>query len=330
MASFERFISKVPLDSPSNKTAVIRTVWHESQIDFTILLLDQQASLRDQLTVTDEYTGTLPMEQLRKNAGDLEIPYDEFLADTKKIFSSPNGHPDYNYDCEDGIFRWSKNTTSALKLLYGLIILDQVANQSPSILFDLLAINTDLSRKYDDCSSQMQRLQVELSECETLLDQTIGQKETSERMLIAKFTVLLNEKKSKISQLEHFVGNLKSYERSSGTGSNTKDNSIDRNANKRTMSIDSEGSEDVIAQSKVRKRTKGFPKHKSAVDLPVASTSHADLQRRNAFENQSKEALLAAERNSMDKQEEIQRTNPSLDIYEKDTEQILDNMLDEM
>lgn len=334
MISFEYYVSKFALNSPSNKTAVIRTIWNESQIDFTIVLLNQQVatstSLEHSCSILEEYFGELPLSELKKNASALEIPYDEFLAETKNIFCNPNENPDFTCECDHGIFRWSKKTTSDVKLVYASINLNKKPNLSVDILLDLLSINADVNKKYDECSAKMQNLKVQLNECETLLNQTIDEKLTTERNLLTKFTDLLNEKKKKISQLEHLIGNLKTHERTNG-GLYTKDNSIDQNTNKRSISLDSEGSEDVsksidsIAQSKVPKRMKRMTKQKSSIDLPVASTYHSDLSR-NAMENQSK----ASSRTTSDKEDKTPKGSASPTIFDKNTEEIFENMLEQM
>lgn len=330
MASPQCCIQKFKLNEPAQKSAIIRTNWHEHQIEFTIIVVDTDTPTAYQ--TPDEYAGVLTMSKLKEMAEALEKSPEDMISEIKSAFCRADANDKFLFEFCKGNFAWYKKSIDGLKLKYGSIALDVKYNLSFHLLMDLMTIHADLAQKYDECSTTLRQTKINLLESETLLQQTIDEKLSGETNALIKFNALLNEKKMKINQLEHLMKNAKATPKNL---LNTKDDfAIDRNANKRAFVPDEGESESVTVTASVKgnsmldgasadsttrigppKRQKRIRNNKT-VTAPASSTSDPH------FGQKAKDNLNSAVAEPVEKEKTAEKTieTKSQNIYEADTE----------
>lgn len=194
------FITKLPrvtdtLASSECNGFVIQSTWLPSEI--SIVLLCQVSEIG--------YTGHLAHSQLELTAKRLEIPFDNFLADTKAAITQSSSGPyraDFVYELKDCTFTWRKVVSDQLKIIYGSVSL--VA--SPRIQFDLLNTLLDQQQSQQDEAIQMacetKRLLEANTKLQEVLENCLAEKRNLEEVLFRKFLTLINGKKNRIRELE--------------------------------------------------------------------------------------------------------------------------------
>lgn len=194
------FIAKLPRIDPSggsNGDIIIQTTWKSNEVFITLLCVDTNAG----------YSGRLPHSQLSSTADRLEIPFADFLAESKSYLTqSPLGldYPSnkFVFEIKDATFTWRKQVSDQLRIIYGSVPLAA----TPCVHFDLLNRLLDAQSAQRSELAQMaaesKRLLIDNVQLQEVLTKCVAEKTDLEQVLLRKFLELINGKKRRIVQLE--------------------------------------------------------------------------------------------------------------------------------
>lgn len=335
------FITKLPkiISDPnasvgaSSNGFVIRTTWLDCEIQIALQCLDTEIG----------YAAHVAHSQLEETAKRLEIPFDDFLNETKYALtlSSSDGsssRPDFVYELKDATFTWRKRISDQLKIIYGSVTLVV----TPGIQFELL--NTLLSQQQAQqdeivqMSGEAKRLLDVNTRLQGIFDKCLAEKKSVEDTLLRKFLALINEKKKRIEELEEELRLQKrGFDRKSiATPSNNRDSvqSADDllNAEQDTSEEsdeeyrDSQRSESMVqrlnsdsSQHSQEPSSMCLPKRLRTAD-PSSGSNRVDVVQRNSIDNVERSTLLLVD--SPDQQQQ----QSSAELYECDTQNMIGDM----
>lgn len=193
------FLNKLPLASSNREEIIIQTTWNQCDIEITILLCVSQSS--------NGFTGSISKDTLESKAKSLEIPYNEFLQETKNALTTPNGLSDFLYQWTVGIseFSWRKTKSNGLKIIYGNVELSEKANVKDEILVRSIDMSNSYKMDKESTLQDLEKLQLEHKELYEHYEQCVELKNNIEKTLLSKFILLLNSKKEKIAELQEQI-----------------------------------------------------------------------------------------------------------------------------
>lgn len=203
MDSGDCLIAKISLLKPSNHFAVVKAVWSQNAVAFDIVAFQLVDSKAD---VQNEYSGSVTYESLQRMARELECSIEQLICNWKQSLS--NTH-DFIYEIADDTFQWFKD--NGIRLNYGSVKLTTVYPKY-KLCFDFLLasidVNTRMKRKYDEKCHEIDKVKRNAAKMKKTYDTNVKEQKSAEQVQLTKFVVLLNEKKTKIQQLERTLKKL--------------------------------------------------------------------------------------------------------------------------
>lgn len=205
------FIKRIPRsnNSTASTTAeciVIQTTWLPSEVSIALLCPVSETG----------YSAHLAYAQLEATAHRLEIPFEDFLAQTKAALTqsidAASAASDFVFELKDAQFTWRKRISDQLKIIYGSVSL----TATPRIQFDLLPKLLDIQQSQQHELNQMagetKRLLDDNAKLHVVLEQCLAEKTNLEQELLRKFLALINGKKGRIVELEEELRVLRQTE----------------------------------------------------------------------------------------------------------------------
>lgn len=194
------YLNKLPItaatgDSAWNHYALVESSWGERKILLKIIVFSPIYN------TPLSFLSEIDHEVLQQTAIRLELTREEFLAETRVALCTDGGAPGFSYSVEDNNFVWRK-TGGPLTVTYGSVIL----LRSPCLLSDVLQNSIFVQSHLRKVVQQRNQILLELKEeHEELLEFQRQQEEdnrTYEIELITKCIRILNEKKEVINMMK--------------------------------------------------------------------------------------------------------------------------------
>ncbi|XP_073438795.1 DNA repair protein XRCC4 isoform X1 [Dendrobates tinctorius] len=198
----ERKVRKITIASKPDATYFLQIGW-ERELDsgFNVTLCDGH----------DAWTGEVSKEDLSKEAADMEMNHSKYVEELKKaLITAPQTGSKYSFDLvkdeenpEMYCFTYEK-TLNAISFKLGSLRLRNAADPSGIVkeLIDYcLSCATELHGRNEHLLKENERLRQDWNDMHEQLDKFVSGKEELERGLYTRFTLVLNEKKTKIRSL---------------------------------------------------------------------------------------------------------------------------------
>lgn len=197
MDSRDCSIAKISLLKPSNHFAVVKAVWSQNAVAFDIV---ECQLVNFKADVQNEYTGSVTHESLQRMASELDCSIEQLICNWKQSLSNTN---DFIYQIADDHFQWFKD--NGIRLYYGSVKLTTVYPKYKlcfDFLLDSIDVNARMKRKYDEKCHEIDKIKKNAAKMKKTYDTNIKEQKSAEQAQLTKFVALLNEKKTKIQQLE--------------------------------------------------------------------------------------------------------------------------------
>lgn len=282
-----------------NSKLIIQTIWNDESI--TVSMSNDKIG----------YSGILLQSAIRTTANALELDVDEFMADVKNALCTPNGQPNFTYHLnrESKTFKFCKATSRDVRITYGELQLAERPDAIDDILMNSIKSNEAKEHQIHTLRSEMQRMHATFNEMKIALEKCVEEKVQMENGLLTKFAALLNAKKGRIAELENSIKN--------------------RSFDVADDDFESDGSGDsdldYSSQSCVRRKSPTIASPPPASNQSVSNDSVVAMvpKRRN---NKQVINETIVESNSCDGGNDGPTKPESMDIYDRETEVLLDDM----
>lgn len=273
-----------------NTTMVIQTTWDDDSIAISLYITAERKG----------YMGTLLKSTLTRTANALELNVDDFITETKNALCTPHGLQDFTYHLNNCVFKLCKSTSEGFRIKYGELHLTECPDAIEKILINSIKSNESKEKQIQALHLEMQKMNEKFEEMKMTLDKVVEEKVHMENRLLTKFAALLNAKKQKIVELEKTIKNRSSI---------ADDN------------FESDGSwdsdPDYSSQAYVREKSPTSTiSNQSAINNPFVAV----VPKRHTIAITNETIVEGASGNVEEKKAE------SMDIYERDTEVLLDDM----
>lgn len=201
----EKFINKINLDDLPCESVIIQTEWCSSHVEISLLLSTKETS--GTACQPQGFVGEITIEDLRKPADDLGIPFHVFLGETKRALTTENGIPGFAYKCDMKTFKWKKGP-----IIYGAVKLTPNKKLCLELLLNSTKVIADLHEQNRKLRVDLESSQENYLQIKNVLTRHVDEKQANKNTTLTKFTAMLNEKKRKIRELEDQLsnGNVKS------------------------------------------------------------------------------------------------------------------------
>ncbi|XP_047361761.1 DNA repair protein XRCC4-like [Vespa velutina] len=155
-------------------------------------------------------TGEMPENDINYYSQEHSKSFNEYLKETKDIFSGKN--TDIQYFFQDNKFEWRRNK----RWILGKITIFPISNivLISEILYDILKQQQHLQKVISELRKENDLLKDNNKELSVNIEEMIEMKTNMEKELYKKFILILNAKKKKIRELEDSLKNTK-YEQKS-------------------------------------------------------------------------------------------------------------------
>lgn len=203
------------LEADKKRYIYLHSEWNEKQL---VKLYVKDSS-------TTHYEGKVEAKVFEEAAGDLDISLDEYLGVLKKVLTTDIGMVGFEIelDCENKIMR--VNRIIDLHIIYVEINLKEADKNYDMLDIALQKINNEKSKNEDPVTEKA------LTNVIHAVEEVLQEKEEWKQKLLAKFLLILNEKKKKISKLEKELENVyKGRLRTSDAQMDIQDNEQDSSA----------------------------------------------------------------------------------------------------
>ncbi|XP_053681938.1 uncharacterized protein LOC128732674 [Sabethes cyaneus] len=194
------YLNKLPItaatgDSAWNHYALVESTWGERKILLKIIVFSPIYN------TPLSFLSEIDHEVLQQTAIRLEKSLDDFLAETKTALCTDGGASGFSYSVEDNNFVWRK-IGGPLTVTYGSVIL----LRSPCLLSDVLQNSINVQSHLRGVVELRNRILLELKEEHEELLEFQRQQEEDNRLyeieLITKCISILNEKKEVINHMK--------------------------------------------------------------------------------------------------------------------------------
>lgn len=202
----------------------LHSEWNEKQL-VKLYIRDSSA--------TNCYEGKVEPKDFEEAAEELDISLDEYLGVLKKVLTTDIGLGGFEIelDRENKIMR--VNRTKDLHIMYVEIQLKDADKNYDMLDIALQKINNEKSKNED------QVIEKALTNAIGAVEVVLQEKEEWKQKMLAKFCLILNEKKNKIAKLEMEIENLcKGDRRNSNAQMDIQDNEQDSSAHVQDNSSD--------------------------------------------------------------------------------------------
>ncbi|EDV96375.1 uncharacterized protein LOC6558148 [Drosophila grimshawi] len=172
----------------------LHSKWLEDVTELELFLTSSNAS----------YRATLKHDEVRSAAEDLSQPYNEFYAECKKALTTQMGMPGFDYDLDEQQLRFKLVKCLGFETFYVDVPIRKISNCHQ--LLDAAVECAHQPHQIDTSDSTAVLLETGASQSNNELlaeyEQYIKDAKLSERKLLKKFIMLINNKKQRIEELE--------------------------------------------------------------------------------------------------------------------------------
>ncbi|XP_055912029.1 uncharacterized protein LOC129946038 [Eupeodes corollae] len=188
------FVNKVPQTTTTpDLYFIIKSEW--SSNDINLQILDCHKS--------QEWEGSVSLDDLKQSAEELEIPFDKFFDECKAALTTNGGVEHFEYFLEDQKFNLTKKDQFKINYLE----LDVISKNDSNSNFALAAVDliASLQAELSACKEASEDLNEKYQQNVKTMEHFLEEKNNLEKRLLDKFAVLLNSKKDKIAELQDLL-----------------------------------------------------------------------------------------------------------------------------
>lgn len=175
-------IVKIRLDNPPNKFIILKTTWSATPFQLDIMLMNEEYP---SIASSDEYSGTLSMDQIEAVANALDATTEELLSETKVALGLDDGSPLFSYELKSDRFVWHKN--GILKICYGTVELSPAYNTGCDLLLTSLQLKADYKSGYDRVRRELTATQRHHEQIKAEYDRFVADQVEKEEQTLTKF-----------------------------------------------------------------------------------------------------------------------------------------------
>lgn len=300
MSRPECFATTIKLTKPIDKSVIVQTEWTEVAVKFQLILVDGDHST--------SYNSELSIATLQETASQIEVPFDEFLTETKHALSQKDGLENFCYHFVDDKFQWTKRKGEGIMLKYGSVTTHRSEeNYCIKILLQTIEVMAELKQEHKVMCTELNQAQALQQQMKEIYEKYVSEQQLIERTNLTKFIALLNEKKQRISWLEDEIRQMAP----SGSNKCLNTAAIKENNNEKVETFESSGS------------TSGDACIIQTVDSSD-SISDYRLPKRKRIVKKADDKRADCSRQSPPPGSSI--APPAVSDYDKDTEELYGNM----
>lgn len=211
MSSEAAFINTLKLHRSPSDTAIIQSQWETTKIKINIILAPSESnSTKTQISSSSSmgFTGEIPIDSLQKAAKHLEVPFRDFVSDTKRAISTHNGLPDFQYECDGTKLTIWRVVEGAPRRNYGTAILKPNNALCFDLLRNTLTVIAEVKENEQRAGCELKILQETHSKLKSEFEAYAEKRLRIEADYLKKFAVMLNEKKRRIRELKEANSNV--------------------------------------------------------------------------------------------------------------------------
>lgn len=284
---------------------IIQTIWNDDVV-INLFVRNEKKG----------FAGTLRQSKSASTAKDLELNFDQFMAETRKALCTENGLSNFTYILDIGStstkFKWVKS--AGFRIIYGEVVLEDRPDVIENILMDSIAINAAKDQKIEAMHSNTRRMDEDFNAMKIALEKCVDEKNKLESEMLSKFAALLNTKKAKIAELEKALKNRPT----GGFDDCESDGSGD------DSDLDYCSQSFVREKSPVPSTSNQSANNDSTVVVPKRSRNKQTTNETTA--NVAEATVATVEETIHNVGETHPSTTEPMDIYERETEVLLDDM----
>lgn len=198
MEHIDYFIGKLELAKPKHQFAIVKTLWTSDSLS---LELAQFEKCDTGTELHAEFEGILDSAQLHRHANDFGWPIDDLIAKWKESLST--NVADFTFEMVDNHLQWFK--VDVVRVKYGCIELKEVQPKYKiciGLLQDSINQSTAVAKNHAENCKKLETKEKHSADMKAIYDAYVDEQKAKERTYLTKFTLLLNEKKARIRQLE--------------------------------------------------------------------------------------------------------------------------------
>ena len=209
MSESNCYLNRLPIANTTDnikQVLTVRTIWKEDVVTVGLLIENGSNGVNDHRG----YIGEMRRVTLKEIAKNLEIPYSEFLDETKRALCTSDGLPNFNYSFDGQTFSWLKVRSQklGLKSLYGKCKVQPTENMMSDMLSSSIVVIAEFNAQQKTIENQLSELRQAQIDLQLAFDKYIDDKQRIEERNLTKFILLLNSKKEKIARYENVLAKL--------------------------------------------------------------------------------------------------------------------------
>lgn len=207
-------VIKLELGKPANCFAILS--YNGENDELKLVLVEKDGN-----NVAEQLTGRLNEELFERLAHELEVPGNDFLHETRELLERATNASTFVFELETDArrFLWRKNVDTGLKLIYGYVYLSPTKNLLCDLLLSSAESIRNLRLSNESLKSQLEVNSEQLGRMKSTLEKHVTSEEEKTTANLTKYLALLNEKKSRILELEtlisRFDSNASEFDKSS-------------------------------------------------------------------------------------------------------------------
>ncbi|CAD7084317.1 unnamed protein product [Hermetia illucens] len=187
------FLNKLPIANTS-EYYILKSIWSSEEVNLNLI------DFRD---ASNEWSGSISNEYLKASAEALDIPFDDFCAETKGALSTNGGLRSFEYAIENDEFVLRKVDT--VRVIYCQVPLVRETSLLQKVFLEAMDTIDTLKIELSTKQLDYQTLDMEFKMLAQSYEKSVVEKNASEKELLQKCAALLNSKKNKIAELQELL-----------------------------------------------------------------------------------------------------------------------------